>query len=92
MSEGKSMPMRTCVGCREKKEKKTLARIVKRPDGSVVYDETGRQNGRGAYLCRNTACLKKAQKSHSLDRALKEEIPPEVYEELEKEMTAHGQA
>lgn len=88
MSEARKAPERTCVGCREKKEKKMLARIVRRPDGSIVYDSTGRQNGRGAYLCRRLECLKKAEKTRSLERALGVEIPEEVYRKLEQEVTA----
>lgn len=88
MSEARRAPERTCVGCREKKEKKMLARIVRRPDGSIVYDPTGRQNGRGAYLCRRVECLKKAEKARSLERALGVTIPEEVYRELEKEVAA----
>jgi predicted RNA-binding protein YlxR (DUF448 family) len=88
LSEGRKAPERTCVGCRQKKEKKMLARVVRKPDGTIVYDPGGRQNGRGAYLCRSTDCLKKAEKSRSLERALGVSIPEEVYRELEKEVAA----
>jgi predicted RNA-binding protein YlxR (DUF448 family) len=90
LSSSRSVPMRTCVGCREKKAKKELARVVRKPDGTIVYDTTGRQNGRGAYLCHNIECLKKAEKSHSLERALGVSIPPEVYADLEKEAAKGG--
>jgi len=56
---------------------------VRTPEGEICLDDTGRKNGRGAYLCRNVECLKKAQKKHSLERSLQVSIPAEVYEQLE---------
>lgn len=82
----KKVPLRQCSGCRERKEKKELLRVLRTPEGDVVLDTTGRRNGRGAYLCPNPACLKKAMKSHSLERALETSIPEEVYERLLSEM------
>ena len=67
----KYIPGRTCVGCREKKEKSELLRLVAAEDGKVLPDETGKAAGRGAYLCRCTSCLEKAIRSKALDRALK---------------------
>ena len=55
----KKVPMRTCIGCGECKEKKSMVRIVRTPEGSIVADPGGRMNGRGAYLCRNADCLEK---------------------------------
>ena len=86
MSSGKKMPLRTCVGCGEKKEKKELLRVLRTPEGTVVLDAAGRRNGRGAYLCRSAACLEKAVKRRSLARALDVQIPDEVFSELKKEM------
>ena len=59
--------MRQCVGCRESKNKKDLIRVLKTPDSGVVLDITGRQNGRGAYLCSSVECFKKARKSKALE-------------------------
>ena len=78
--------MRTCVGCREQKAKKELIRVVRTPEGAVTLDFGGKMNGRGAYLCPNPECLKKAIRSKALDRSLEVEIPEEVYGRLQKEM------
>lgn len=85
-SKNKKPPVRTCAGCRTPKEKKELIRIVRRPDGSVVMDPTGKENGRGTYLCRDVSCLMKARKSRSIERSLSAEISDEVYQELEREL------
>ena len=69
----KHIPQRTCIGCREVNEKKTLIRVVKSPDG-VCIDPTGRMPGRGAYLHDSKECWEKALKRGALDRALKTEI------------------
>lgn len=82
----KKIPMRQCVGCGEMKAKKELLRVIKTEDG-VLLDATGKKNGRGAYICANTECLKKARKSKGLERSLKVAIPDEVYDNLEKEMS-----
>ena len=66
----KKVPMRMCVACREMKPKKELIRVVRTPEGEIVADETGRKNGRGAYLCRAEACFNKAVKTRALERAL----------------------
>ena len=55
----KKIPQRTCIGCKEKKDKKDLIRIVKDKDGNITLDRTGRANGRGAYICDNIQCLEK---------------------------------
>lgn len=82
----KKIPMRQCVGCAQMKAKKELIRVIKTPEDQVVLDTTGRKNGRGAYICLDPECLKKARKSKGLERSLKTVIPAEVYENLEKEM------
>ena len=71
-------PLRTCLGCRTAKEKSELIRIVRTPEGEVVLDLTGRKNGRGAYICRDAECLRKAVKTKALSRALGAEIPEEI--------------
>lgn len=82
----KKIPQRQCMGCRERKAKKELIRVVRGTDGVVSLDFGGKLNGRGAYICPDPACLKKAQKTKSLERSLEVEIPEEVYLRLEKEM------
>ena len=82
----KKIPMRQRVGCGEMKAKKELIRVIKTEE-EVLLDTTGRKNGRGAYICANPECLKKARKSKGLERSLKASIPDEVYENLEKEMS-----
>ncbi len=74
--------MRMCVGCREMKPKKELLRVVKSPAGAITFDRVGKAPGRGAYVCHDPACLKKAQKSKALDRALETTVPQEVYDML----------
>ena len=63
-----------------------MIRILRTTEGEIVLDATGRKNGRGAYLCGSTECLKKAEKSRGLERSLKTVIPAEVYESLKKEI------
>ena len=88
----KKIPQRQCMGCRERKPKRDMIRIVRGPDGQVRLDFGGKMNGRGAYICPNPECLKKVQKSKALERSLEVPIPEEVYERLMKEMEAveHG--
>lgn len=82
----KKIPMRSCCGCREKKPKKELVRIVRSPNGEVFVDATSKMAGRGVYICNNPECLKKAEKSKALSRALECEIPSEVIERLQGEI------
>ena len=78
--------MRMCVGCREMKEKRELIRIVRTPDGDTLIDGTGKKSGRGAYVCRNPECLKRAIKQKQLERQLQVNLPDEVSESLVEEM------
>lgn len=78
----KKMPQRTCTGCREKKEKKDLIRIVINKQGEINVDKTGKMPGRGAYICDNINCLEKAIKTKSLERSFETKIDEEVYEKL----------
>ena len=82
----KKIPQRQCMGCRERKEKRELIRVVRAPDGSVSLDFRGKAPGRGAYICPDMACLKKAIRSKALDRSLEVAIPEEIYARLEQEM------
>ena len=84
----KKIPQRQCMGCRERKPKREMIRIVRGTDGVVRLLFCGKMNGRGAYICPNPECLKKVQKSKALDRSLEVPIPDEVYERLQKEMEA----
>lgn len=82
----KKVPMRSCCGCREKKAKNELIRVVRTPDGAVELDKTGRKSGRGVYICNNPECFKKARKIGAIARALECEIPETVYENLQGEI------
>ena len=84
----KKIPQRQCMGCRERKEKRALIRVVRCTDGQVQLDFSGKLNGRGAYLCPDPECLKRAIRSKALDRSLEVTIPEDVYARLEKEMEA----
>ena len=86
----KKIPQRQCMGCRERKEKREMIRVVRSPEGIVSLDFGGKLNGRGAYLCPNPECLKRAIRSKALDRSLEVTIPEEVYARLEKEMEAQN--
>ena len=83
----KKVPMRQCTGCREMKNKKDMIRVIKTSEGEICMDATGRKNGRGAYICPKKECLQLAIKNHGLERSLKAAIPPEVYQQLEEEMS-----
>ena len=82
----KKIPMRQCIGCGEMKPKKEMLRIIKTAEEEILLDTTGRKNGRGAYICPNSECLKKAVKGPGLERSFKMAIPKDVYEMLTKEM------
>ncbi len=88
MQKTRKIPQRQCVGCREMKDKKALLRIVKTPEGEILLDSTGKKSGRGAYVCPDQECLKKARKSRALERAFDTAIPAEVYDALEGQMVA----
>ncbi len=82
----KKIPQRQCMGCRERKAKREMIRVVRGTDGNVSLDFGGKMNGRGAYICSNSECLKKAQRIKALDRSLEVTIPEEVYERLSREI------
>lgn len=88
MQKVKKIPQRQCVGCRTMKDKKSLLRVVKTPEGDILLDATGKKSGRGAYVCPDSECLKKARKSRALERALETAIPDAVYEALVQQMEA----
>ena len=78
----KKIPLRTCMGCNEKKPKKELVRIVKNKDGEIFIDRTGKADGRGAYICDSIECLEKVIKSKRLEKVLESKISEEVYNNL----------
>ena len=81
----KKIPMRQCVGCGLMKNKKEMIRVIRNDEGKLELDMTGRKNGRGAYICNDIECLRKARKNKGLERSFKMPVPPEVYEQIEKE-------
>ena len=86
MQKPRKIPQRQCVGCRTMKDKKALIRVVKTPEDEIVLDLTGKKSGRGAYVCPEMECLKKARKSRALERAFDLTIPAEVYDAMEAQM------
>ncbi|MBQ9084378.1 MAG: YlxR family protein [Clostridia bacterium] len=87
MQAQKKQPIRKCSGCGERFPKNELIRVLRTPEGEITLDSTGKKNGRGAYLCKSAACLKKARKSKRIDMALECKIPEEVYDRLEEDIT-----
>ena len=83
----KKIPVRMCSGCGQHFPKKELVRVVRSPQGEISVDLTGKKSGRGAYICRNVECLRKARKAKRLERALECQIPDEVYGRLEEELS-----
>ena len=82
----RKIPLRMCVGCREMKPKKELLRAVRSPEGQVSLDATGKKAGRGAYVCYNAECLKRALKQKQLDRALDAHLDEEAIQQLTETM------
>jgi len=83
---GKVEPLRKCLGCEEMIGKKGLLRIVKDKEGNLFLDLTGKKNGRGAYICRSSACFKSARKKKAFEKSFKCRIPDDIYDRLEKEV------
>ena len=79
----KKAPQRTCMGCNSKKDKKDLIRIVRNNQNEIIIDKTGKQEGRGAYICNNAECLEKIKKNKRLEKTLKAKISEEIYTKLE---------
>ena len=82
----KKIPMRTCIGCNEKKSKRELIRVVKPSEGEIFVDFSGRANGRGAYICHDISCLEKAIKTKRLSRTFEMEIDNTIYDKLKNEI------
>ena len=82
----KKIPMRQCLGCREMKPKRELIRVVRSPEGEISLDFKGKSPGRGAYVCHNPECLKRAIKTKALSRALETEISEDIYTAMQEQM------
>ena len=80
-------PVRRCTGCGEHFPKNALIRVVRTPAGEVLLDLTGKSSGRGAYICKSAACLKKARKSRRIETSLECSISEEVYDRMEEEIS-----
>lgn len=82
----KKQPLRQCTGCGEMKPKNMLVRVVKSPEGVISLDRSGKANGRGAYICHNAECYKKAVKARRLEKAFSMQIPENVSEAILREL------
>ena len=90
MAKERKIPLRKCVGCGEMKEKRELLRAVKTPQGEFLLDATGKQAGRGAYLCPCVECLTIARKARRLEKSFSCAIPAEVYDRLEEALKTYA--
>lgn len=88
MARVKKVPQRMCVGCKEMKNKRDLIRIVRTPEGDIELDSTGKKAGRGAYICPNIECLEQAVRGKRLQKALEQEVSPEVIASLREKVQA----
>ena len=86
MNRTKKVPLRKCVGCSESKPKKELIRIVKNKEQEVFIDETGKANGRGAYVCKDIRCLDRAIKTKAIYKALGKDLTEEMIESLRQSL------
>ena len=84
----RKIPMRMCVGCREMKEKRSLLRVVKSPEGAISFDRVGKAPGRGAYVCKSKECFERAVKQRQLERALETRIDEAVFSQMMEEIDA----
>lgn len=78
----KPAKMRMCISCRAARPQNEMHRLVRTPEGAAALDTSGRADGRGAYLCKNPACIEKAQLQRRAERALSCRVPAEIYEQL----------
>ena len=82
----KKIPTRRCSGCGEHFPKNTLIRVLRTPEGEIILDLTGKKSGRGAYICKNAQCLRKARKSKRIESSLECRISDELYQRMEEEL------
>lgn len=80
------VPQRTCIACRQVRNKRDLLRVVRTPEGEIVVDPTGKRSGRGAYLCRAQSCWQAALSANGrrLSQALRMDLPPDAIERLQE--------
>ena len=90
MKAPKKIPQRKCMGCMEIRNKSELIRVVRSPEGEISLDLKGKKSGRGAYICQNISCLKKARKGKRIERALECEISDEIYSALEAQLVENA--
>ena len=88
----RKIPTRQCLGCNEHKPKKELLRVLRTPEGEITLDFTGKKSGRGAYICYDVKCLKKARKSKRIDNNLGVNITDEIYDRMESELEEYERA
>lgn len=88
MLRPKHKPQRTCIACRETKDKRDLIRVVRTPAGTLIVDPTGKANGRGAYLCRQASCWEKSLSKQRLAQALKVTLSAEEVAEFQAQLQA----
>ncbi len=81
----KRVPERMCVVCRKRAPKLDMIRVVKQDD-NIVIDDTGKMNGRGAYICKNSECLQKCVKTKSFNRSYKRNLPNDIYESIQNKI------
>lgn len=86
MMKSKRVPLRMCSGCGAMVDKKQLVRVVKSKDGEVSLDLQGKKPGRGAYVCKNLDCLKKARKAKRFEKTFKMQISSDIFDQMEQEM------
>lgn len=85
MTNTKKTPVRSCIACKARRDKQDLLRVVRTPEGAIVFDRTGKQNGRGAYVCDTVECVEKCLKKRLLNKVFHTEVPSETYEKLSEE-------
>lgn len=89
MGTVRKQPLRQCIGCGQMKDKRELIRVIKTPEDEILFDATGKKNGRGAYICPDRECLLKAIKTKALDRSFKMQVPKETYDRLTEEILSY---
>ena len=89
MAKTKSIPMRTCIACREVKPKKEMLRVVRTAEGEILADPTGKLAGRGAYICGSEECMKKLNGKKLLNKAFSTEVSSAVYAGVEEELNGN---
>ena len=89
VAKAKKIPVRQCLGCNEHKPKREMLRMVRSPEGEISLDFVGKKSGRGAYICKDLQCLKKARKSRRIDKNLECSIPEAVYDAMEEELASY---